>query len=172
MCNAVPVEAQTEVRNQLASSLAWINVQQLEYLEKAGQRVPVLTIVHGTQAIKNIIRDNKLNQINNAIDASKNTGMFLPERYLTHYLNTRSDFNPYGKIFRPSAELSPNDFYQSPLTGEQEIKDAAKQEMTRPASQTIIDMSEYSDENVDNMLDINDNISLRNIVDKLNKNSE
>ena len=172
MCNAVSVEAQTEVRNQLASSLAWINVQQLEYLEKAGQRVPVLTIVHGTQAIKNIIRDNKLNQINNAIDASKNTGMFLPERYLTHYLNTRSDFNPYGKIFRPSAELSPNDFYQSPLTGEPEIKYAAKQEMTRPASQTIIDMSEYSDENVDNMLDINDNISLHNIVDKLNKNSE
>jgi pilus retraction protein PilT len=172
MCNAVPIEAQTEVRNQLASSLAWINVQQLEYLEKAGQRVPVLTIVHGTQAIKNIIRDNKLNQINNAIDASKNTGMFLPERYLTHYLNTRSDFNPYGKIFRPSAELSPNDFYQSPLTGEPEIKYAAKQEMTRPVSQTIIDMSEYSDENVDNMLDINDNISLRNIVDKLNKNSE
>jgi pilus retraction protein PilT len=172
MCNAVPVEAQTEVRNQLASSLAWINVQQLEYLEKAGQRVPVLTIVHGTQAIKNIIRDNKLNQINNAIDASKNTGMFLPERYLTHYLNTRSDFNPYGKIFRPSAELSPNDFYQSPLTGEPEIKDAAKQEMTRPASQTIIDMSEYSDENVDNMLDINDNISLQNIVEKLNKDSE
>ena len=172
MCNAVPIEAQTEVRNQLASSLAWITIQQLEYLEKAGQRVPVLTIVHGTQAIKNIIRDNKLNQINNAIDASKNTGMFLPERYLTHYLNTRSDFNPYGKIFRPSAELSPNDFYQSPLTGEPEIKYAAKQEMTRPVSQTIIDMSESSDENVDNILDINDNISLDKIVEKLNKNSE
>jgi pilus retraction protein PilT len=75
MCNAVPVEAQTEVRNQLASSLAWINIQQLVYLEKAGQRVPILTIAHGTQAIKNIIRDNKLNQINNAIDASKNTGI-------------------------------------------------------------------------------------------------
>ena len=172
MCNAVPIEAQTEVRNQLASSLAWITVQQLEYLEKAGQRVPVLTIAHGTQAIKNLIRENKLNQINNAIDASKNMGMFLPERYLTHYLNTRSDFNPYGKIFSPSAELSPNDFYQSPLTGEPEIKYAAKQEMTRPVSQTIIDMSESSDENVDNILDINDNISLDKIVEKLNKNSE
>jgi twitching motility protein PilT len=172
MCNAVPIEAQTEVRNQLASSLAWITVQQLEYLEKAGQRVPVLTIAHGTQAIKNLIRENKLNQINNAIDASKNMGMFLPERYLTHYLNTRSDFNPYGKIFRPSAELSPNDFYQSPLTGEPEIKYAAKQEMTKPVSQTIIDMSESSDENVDNILDINDNISLDKIVEKLNKNSE
>ena len=171
MCNAVPIEAQTEVRNQLASSLAWITIQQLEYLEKAGQRVPVLTIAHGTQAIKNLIRENKLNQINNAIDASKNMGMFLPERYLTHYLNTRSDFNPYGKIFRPSAELSPNDFYQSPLTDEPQVKHEARHER-RKASGPIVGVSESSDENVDNILDINDNISLDKIVEKLNKNRE
>jgi pilus retraction protein PilT len=171
MCNAVPVEAQTEVRNQLASSLVWINIQQLVYLEKAGQRVPILTIAHGTQAIKNIIRDNKLNQINNAIDTSKNENMFLPDRYLTHYLNTRSAFAPYGKIFRPSAEFSPDNFYQSPLTDEQEIKYEAKQER-RKASRPIVSLSESSDENVDNILDINDNISLNNIVEKLIKNSE
>jgi pilus retraction protein PilT len=172
MCNSVPVEAQSEVRNQLASSLAWITVQQLEYLEKAGQRVPVLTIVHGTQPIKNIIRDNKLNQMNNTIDTSRNEGMFLPERYLT-YLKSRSDFTPYGKIFRPSVESSPGDFYQSPLTtDEPQIKPAAKQQPARTAPSTIIDMSEFSDENVDNVLNINDNISLHNIVEKLNKNSD
>ena len=171
MCNAVPIEAQTEVRNQLASTLAWITVQQLVYLEKAGQRVPILTIAHGTQAIKNIIRENKLNQINNAIDTSKNENMFLPERYLTHYLNTRSAFTPYGKIFRPSVELSPDDFYQSPLTDEPQVKHEARHER-RKASRPIVSLSESSDENVDNILDINDNISLNNIVEKLIKNSE
>ena len=171
MCNAVPIEAQTEVRNQLASTLAWITVQQLVYLEKAGQRVPILTIAHGTQAIKNIIRENKLNQINNAIDTSKNENMFLPERYLTHYLNTRSAFTPYGKIFRPSAELSPDNFYQSPLTDEPQVKHEARYER-RKASRPIVGVSESSDENVDNILDINDNISLHKIVEKLNKNSE
>jgi pilus retraction protein PilT len=171
MCNAVPIEAQTEVRNQLASTLAWITVQQLVYLEKAGQRVPILTIAHGTQAIKNIIRENKLNQINNAIDTSKNENMFLPERYLTHYLNTRSAFTPYGKIFRPSVELSPDDFYQSPLTDEPQVKHEARHER-RKASEPIVGVSESSDENVDNILDINDNISLHKIVEKLNKNSE
>jgi twitching motility protein PilT len=171
MCNAVPVEAQTEVRNQLASTMAWITVQQLVYLEKAGQRVPILTIAHGTQAIKNIIRENKLNQINNAIDTSKNENMFLPERYLTHYLNTRSAFTPYGKIFRPSVELSPDDFYQSPLTDEPQVKHEARHER-RKASEPIVGVSESSDENVDNILDINDNISLHKIVEKLNKNSE
>jgi len=86
------------VRNQLASTMAWITVQQLVYLEKAGQRVPILTIAHGTQAIKNIIRENKLNQINNAIDTSKNEGMFLSERYLTHYLNTAPPSPPMANL--------------------------------------------------------------------------
>jgi pilus retraction protein PilT len=171
MCNAVPIEAQNEVRNQLASTLAWITVQQLVHLEKAGQRVPILTIVRGTQAIKNIIRENKINQINNAIDTSRNEGMFLSERYLTNYLNTRSDFTPYGKIFRPSAELSPDNFYQSQLTDEPQVKHEAQRER-RKASRPIVSLSEPSDENVDNILDINDNISLHKIVEKLNKNSE
>ena len=178
MCNAVSIEYQNEMRNQLATSLAWITVQQLAYLEKAGQRVPVLSIVHGTQPIKNIIRENKLNQLNNAIDTSRNEGMFLPDRYLTQYLNTRSDFTPYGKIFRPSAELSPNDFYQSPLTGEtQKMKPSTKQERRetkqdrRKAARPITAVSESSDENVGNILDINDNISLHKIVEKLNKDS-
>jgi hypothetical protein len=97
--------------------------------------------------------------------------MFLPERYLTHYLNTRSAFTPYGKIFRPSVELSPDDFYQSPLTDEPQVKHEARHER-RKASEPIVGVSESSDENVDNILDINDNISLHKIVEKLNKNSE
>ena len=167
MCNAVPADAQNEVRKQLASTLSWIIVQQLVYLEKAGQRVPILTIVHGIPSIKNIIRDNKLNQINNAIDTSKNEGMFLAERYLTHYLKTRSDFTSYGKVFRPSAELSPDNFYQSPLTGEPQMKHAAKHH-TRTASQPLVGMSAFSDENIDNILNIDDNMSLHKIVEKLN----
>ena len=97
--------------------------------------------------------------------------MFLSERYLTHYLNTRSTFTPYGKIFRPSAELSPDNFYQSPLTDEQQVKHEARHER-RKASGPVVSVSESNDENVDNILDINDNISLDKIVEKLNKNSE
>jgi len=111
MCNAVPVEAQTEVRNQLASTLVWITVQQLVFLEKAGQRVPVLDIIHGTSPIKNTIRDNKLHQINNIVETSKDEGMFTSERYLTYYLKNRSNFSPYGNIFRPTEELSQSNYY-------------------------------------------------------------
>ena len=86
MCNAVSADTQNDVRNQLASTLVWITVQQLLYLEKAGQRVPILTILRGTQAIKNKIRDNNLHQISNIIETSKKEGMFLAERYLNEYL--------------------------------------------------------------------------------------
>lgn len=191
MCNAVPVEAQNEVRNQLASTLAWIAVQQLAYLEKAGQRVPILTIVHGTQAIKNTIRDNKLHQLNNVMETSRDEGMFLAERYLAHYLKNRSDFTPYGKTFKPSAELSQENFYQSPiLTAEtqttttqmmhppkhdrriaKEDRRKAKKDR-RKSSQPIVSSLEYSDEHAGNIIDINDDTSLHKIVEKLKGNKD
>jgi mannitol/fructose-specific phosphotransferase system IIA component len=51
------------------------------------------------------------------------------------------------------------------------VKHEARYER-RKASRPIVGVSESSDENVDNILDINDNISLDKIVEKLNKNSE
>lgn len=179
MCNAVSADAQNEVRNQLASTLAWIIVQQLVYLEKAGQRVPVLDIIHGIQSIKNIIRDNKLHQINIAMETAKTKNMFLAESYLKNYLNTRSDFTAYGKIFQPSEALSSQyDFYQSPLTEVPQMKHAAKQDRRtakqdrRKVSQPIIGLPEYNIENADSILNINDDMSLHKIVERLNKNSE
>jgi len=171
MCNAVPADAQNEVRNQLASTLACIIVQQLVYLEKAGQRVPVLDIIHGIQSIKNIIRDNKLHQMTIAIETAKTKDMFLAETYLKNYLNTRSDFTAYGKIFQRSGELSQNNFYHSPLTEAPQMKLAAKQER-RMASKPITGAYEYKDEQFDNILNIRDDLPLENIIEKLSKNSE
>ena len=101
LCNAVPIEAQNEIRYQLASTLSWLVVQQLVHLEKAGLRVPLLTIVRGTPSIRNIIRENKLNQINSAILTGKSEGMFAAERYLSDYLETRSGFVPYDEDLPP-----------------------------------------------------------------------
>ena len=154
MCNAASADAQNDVRNQLASTLTWITIQQLLYLEKARQRIPILTIVRGTQAIKNNIRDNNLHQISNIIETSKNEGMFSAERYLRDYLNTRSSFIPIGKTFLPSTELSQSASYKSPLTEDApQIKHALKYR-TETVTKPIIDVSGYSDENFDNILNI------------------
>ena len=116
LCNAVPLEAQNEIRYQLASTLNWLIVQQLVYMEKVGYRVPALTIVRAASSIKNIIRENKLNQINSAIQMGKNEGMFTTERYVSEYLNNRTTFTPYVQTFRPSRETSKDESYASPLT--------------------------------------------------------
>ena len=187
MCNAASADAQNEVRNQLASTLAWITVQQLLYLEKAGQRVPILTIVRGTQAIKNNIRDNNLHQISNIIETSKKEGMFSAERYLNEYLGTRSSFTPIGKTFLPSTELSKSVFYKSPLTEDAPpIKQVMKYQ-TKTVEKPIVDTSGYGDENFDNilnievdddnenvdtMLNIDGDINLQEIITSLNKTTK
>ena len=98
--------------------------------------------------------------------------MFSAERYLTEYLRTRSNFTSYSKTFLPSTELFQSDFYQSPLTEDApQTKFAAKQQ-TKTAAQPIVDLSEYSDENINSILDIAEDIPLQSIVEKLNKNNE
>ena len=159
LCNAVPAEAQDEVRNQLASSLAWIIVQRLVYLEKAGQRVPLLSIVQGTQAIKNIIRENKLQLMTSILENSKSKGMFTVESYLTDYLHTRTNFTDNDKVFNSSGRLSQDNIYHSPLMESQHMKRDA------------VDVSVYKDEKFENILNIRDDISLDSIIEKLNEKS-
>jgi len=169
LCNAVPIEAQSEIRYQLASTLSWLIVQQLVYLEKVGFRVPLLTIVRGIPSIRNIIRENKLNQLNSAIQTGKNEGMFTAERYLSDYLDTRSNFIPYARTFRPSAETSKDISYQSPLTGDTPDTQLAKRPSSMLESQTIFVRSGYGSEEAEQMLTIDEDISLQELLKKLEK---
>ncbi len=161
LCNAVPLEAQNEIRYQIASTLNWIIIQELVHLKKFGYRVPLLTIVRGTQSIKNLIRENKLNQLNSAVQIGKNEGMFTAERYLSDYLNTRGNYIPYAQTFRPSAEVSQDIYYQSPLTDDLPDVISLKKPLSRLESQPILIRSGYSDEETEHILNIDDDASLQ-----------
>jgi twitching motility protein PilT len=115
MCNSFPPGAQDEIRFQIASSMAWTIVQQLVYLHRAKIRVPLLSIIKGTQSVKGLIRDNKLFQIENAAHMGKTEGMFTMERYLNEYLNLRDVFANPHQIFMPSEESVPETAYISSL---------------------------------------------------------
>lgn len=115
LCNSFPVEAQEEIRHQVASTLQWLVVQQLVLKEDTGFRVPVLSILKGSQSVKGILRENKLPQIESAIQMGKNDGMFTAERYIRDYLSKVSSFVSPQEIFKPSAELSEEEVYHSPL---------------------------------------------------------
>jgi len=171
LCNAVPPEAQNEVRYQLSLTLNMIIVQQLVHMERVGYRVPLLTIVRGTPSIKNIIRENKLNQLNSVIQMSKHEGMFTSERYFDEYLGGRKTFSPYSQVFRHAPEEAQDIQYQSPLTDErgEASPPASRKRTTKTEMETILIRADLSSQEMEHMLTINEDESLQDILKKMEK---
>ena len=97
--NCVSGENQEVIRYQFASSLSWLIVQQLTYIEKAGFRVPVLSILKATPSVQSNIRENKLAQLESTMLTSKNDGMFTMSMYQQDYISKQSLFNHPYKSF-------------------------------------------------------------------------
>lgn len=156
LCNSVPMDSQDEMRYQLASTLKWLIVQHLVQIDTVGFRVPLLTIVRASTSVKNIIRENKLHQLHNAISTGQSEGMFTSERYLTEYLQNRQKFTHPGTIFRPSVEKLNDAIYQSPLLEDKpEIKSRRRRQAERVEDAAIRQIS-HIDRRVDteHVLDI------------------
>jgi len=117
ICNSFPPEAQDEIRFQFASALSWVVIQHLLYVERLRFRVPLLSILRGTQSVKGIIRENRLPQIENAMHTGKRDGMFTKERYLDEFLNPKETFVLSSQSFRPTPESVPDAGYTSSLIG-------------------------------------------------------
>ncbi len=113
--NAFPMEAQSDIRNRLASTLVWLIIQDLIYLEKFGFRVPLLSILRGNQSVKGTIREDKLHQIENILQLGKAEGMFTTERYLNEYILYQKNMYPPVKVFQPSQENNDEIEYRSPI---------------------------------------------------------
>jgi twitching motility protein PilT len=167
MCNAVPIDSQNEVRFQLASTLSWLISQQLVFMEKVKYRVPLLSIVRGTQSIRNIIRENKLPQLHSAIQMGKNEGMFTAERYLSEYLESRPALTPYSLAFRPSKETTQDAVYQSPLTEDRPEPISRKGQKSMTGDEPIIVRTPYSHDEMENMLTIDEDLSLQELISKM-----
>jgi twitching motility protein PilT len=115
ICNSFPSEIQEAVYMQLASTLAWLIVQHLAYVEKLGFRVPVLSLLRGTPGIKGMIRDRRLSQIESAIQTGRGDGMFTMDAYWKEYISRRDRFTPPYESFKPSVEVTSEVLYRTPL---------------------------------------------------------
>lgn len=115
LCNSFPSDMQDLVRNQLAASISLLLIQKLIHLDAHGFRVPLLSILRGTPAVKSMIRDNRLNQIETVLQTGRREGMYNMEQYYAHFIARQSRFVPPLETFRPSIENSPEIPYQSPL---------------------------------------------------------
>ena len=172
LCNAVSSESQVEVRYQLASTLSWLIVQQLVYVEKFGYLLPALTIVRGTSSVKNIIRENKLNQLTSIIQTGKNDGMFTAESYWGDYLDTRKTLIPYAQIFHTPSDALQEETYESPLTDEISTPPPLKKRASESEMEPIVVRSQYNQDEMENMLTIDESESLNELLKTLDKKKE
>lgn len=169
LCNAVQIESQSEVRIQLASTLSWLIIQHLVYLEKNGFRVPILSIVRGTQSVKNIIRENKLHQLESAIQVGKSDGMYSSERYLNEYLASRQNFTSPLHAFRPSPEQLVDIAYQSPLMVEKPHVTPARKRLPEAKEEPVVTRPETRSSEFEHILTIDDNEPLSELIGKIPK---
>lgn len=78
-----PADEQSQVRNQISDTMASIIVQKLAKRKEWGM-IPVQEILLTNTAVENIIRENKLNQLNNTIYTNRNMGMQLLEDHIVY----------------------------------------------------------------------------------------
>jgi len=115
--NAFPHEAKQAIHHQLAATLSWLIVQRLEYITRLGFRVPQLSILRGTPAVRSIIREDKLAQLESAVQTARGDGMFTMDGYMKYYIEKLTSFTSPFEIFTPSLEPESEVVYQSPLAG-------------------------------------------------------
>lgn len=115
ICNSFPLDAQELIRYQLATVLKAVIVQRLVLVKREGFRVPLLSIMRGSTAIRTAIRDNKLSQLEGIVDISKGEGMFTFKRYQEEFLGRKDRFVKPTAVFKPSSAKKPETAYMSRL---------------------------------------------------------
>ena len=113
LCNSFPADMQDLVRNQLAASLSLLLIQKLIHLPSHGFRVPLLSILRGTPAVKSMVRENRLSQIETVLQTGSRDGMFSMDKYYADFIARQTRFVSPLETFRPSAEKSPETPYLS-----------------------------------------------------------
>jgi pilus retraction protein PilT len=121
--NCVTGDNQDVIRYQFASTLSWLIVQQLTFINKVGFRVPMLSILRATPSVQSSIRENKLTQLDNIMSTSKNEGMFTMKLYEKEVISNRSSFvHPY-KSFGMGADSSKEQDHVSSLIDPNAVQD-------------------------------------------------
>jgi twitching motility protein PilT len=87
MIDVFPAHQQAQIRSMLASSLLGVVSQRLLPRKEATGRVPAFEILVGTAAVRNLIRENKLHQMQSIMERSQREGMVTMDASLRQRLH-------------------------------------------------------------------------------------
>lgn len=107
LCNAFGEGSQDFARAQIASCLGAVVVQRMEILDRVGFRAPVMAILRSNNSVKNVVRENRLNQLESIMQAGRGEGMFTFDRYREDFLDKKANLTPPTVAFRPSPTPPP-----------------------------------------------------------------
>jgi len=174
LCNAYGEGSQEYARAQIASCLAAVVVQRMEVLARVGFRAPVLSIVRTSSSVKNVIRENRLNQLEGIQQAGRNEGMFTFERYREEFLDQKARLTPPTLAFRPSpntpAHIRPMEAPQfAPATPCPEPAPAQNGAPEPPASQTFVAPARPPEAPLNGPYRIDDDLPLEELVAQMRK---
>jgi twitching motility protein PilT len=89
LVNAFPADKQPHVRTMLSTSLRGVVSQQLVPKADKQGRVAALEILINTPAVANLIRQGKMDQLENAMQSGAANGMRLMDTAIQHLLDSR-----------------------------------------------------------------------------------
>jgi twitching motility protein PilT len=89
LVNAFPADKQQHVRTMLSTSLRGVVSQQLIPKADKSGRVAALEILINTPAVANLIRQGKMDQLENAMQSGAATGMRLMDSAIQHLLESK-----------------------------------------------------------------------------------
>ncbi len=158
-------ETQGLIRHKIASTVCWLIVQQIVYINHLGFRVPVLSILRGTPAIKTLIRENKLAQIEMAMHTGRSDGMFTMERYRDEFINAKDTTltQPY-KVFRSSQGEPFQEDYLSPLIDYDAVHDVLLMTQIDEKTKKTTLPPPSSDTSQYNQYEIDDAVNLEDLI--------
>jgi len=90
MVNAFPADKQAHVRTMLSTSLRGVVSQQLLQRSDKGGRVAALEILVNTPAVSNLIRQGKLDQLENTMQSGAQHGMRTMDTAIQQLLDQRA----------------------------------------------------------------------------------
>ncbi|NPU85785.1 MAG: PilT/PilU family type 4a pilus ATPase [Syntrophaceae bacterium] len=177
LLNSFPPDSQDAVRIQLASVVSWLIIQDLVALKGLNFRVPLLSILRGTTSVKNVIRDNKLHQIEGFLQTGRGSGMFSADRYMEEFLVTRQKFVSPIEVFRPSEESAQEPMYHSVLLRKGAYAafpsepDASEAEFMRRVtmSRPVTPRMSHDVESIENLLSIEEEASIEELIKEFEK---
>lgn len=115
MLNAFPADAQEFARSQLSSALCGVVVQRLALRQELGFRVPDLAVLRAGKAVRSIIRENRLSQLENTMELGREAGMFTFGTYAEEMQARRKAYVHPSRTLRPGQEAAREALYESPL---------------------------------------------------------